>query len=339
MATPEKRDKVRHEVRTGLDELSAIDPSSLGRRSELSPTINFEDVVPDLTAMLDIVKQLQQRDISRLPFTELDRIKNGLLPLRDRITEVRDFTLEQGSPHEACENLKTQITSMYDDLVHALMISLSFTATQATDYARIEREALGFHTRLQEQANEFQQTLESQKADAEAALAAIQEQAAQAGVSAHAQHFHKQAELHKSAAINWFRATVVAASVTLVAAVASLVAVFFYTPENVAEAVQYGVAKVIVLSVLTFAIVWSSRNYRSEKHNEMLNRHRANSLGTFQTFHSGTSDPATKSAVLVFCAEAAFGSRPTGYDRHESPDGLPQIVNPVIDILGKHGEK
>lgn len=337
MATPEEREQKHQEVEGLLDELSNVSTESLGRRLELSPDINFEDVVPDFEKMLDVVKQLHDRDITRLPTTELDRIKKGLTPLQQVINEVQAFSLQQENPHTACDNIKARIQKMYDDLMSHTMASLAFTATQSTDYDRIEREAKGVLADVKDTAKEFQSTLQQQKEDAQKALEAVQEQAAKAGVSAHSKNYHDQAFAHEKAGKGWFVATVVAASATLLAAVAGLVAVFFYTPQTPSEAIQYVAAKIVVLAVLWFAIIWCSKNYRSEKHNETLNRHRANSLGTFQTFTEGTSDGPTKDAILVFCAQSAFGHQPTGYEKDHGKDGEPQIVNPVIDILGKQG--
>jgi hypothetical protein len=38
----------------------------------------------------------------------------------------------------------------------------------------------------------------------------------------------------------------------------------------------------------------------------------------------------------MFCAHAAFGHHQTGFEKHETSDGPPQIVNPVVDLLREH---
>jgi len=92
------------------------------------------------------------------------------------------------------------------------------------------------------------------------------------------------------------------------------------------------VAKLLVLSTLSFVVLWCARNYRSQKHNETLNKHRANALMTFRAFVEGTLGDRVKDAILLQAAQAAFSGRPTGFD---APEKESQTINPVVEILGK----
>jgi hypothetical protein len=121
-------------------------------------------------------------------------------------------------------------------------------------------------------------------------------------------------------------------SITLATAISFLIAFFFYKPDNIAVALQYVANKIILLSVLSFGAFWCSRNYRAQKHNQILNQHRANALMTFRAFVEGTSDERVKDAILQQAAHAAFSGRPTGFD---GPDKDMQAVNPVVEIIGK----
>ncbi len=99
-----------------------------------------------------------------------------------------------------------------------------------------------------------------------------------------------------------------------------------------AAAIQYVVSKLILLSTLSFGIFWSARNYKSSKHNETLNKHRANALMTFRAFVEGSGDQQIKEAILLQAAQAAFVNRQTGYDGQEKES---QTINPVVEILRK----
>ncbi|MCP4704683.1 MAG: prepilin-type N-terminal cleavage/methylation domain-containing protein, partial [candidate division Zixibacteria bacterium] len=97
MATPEERQKKVEDTRKILNELSEIEASSLSRKAELSININFSEAVPYLKEMLDIIKQLNQRDISRLTFSTLQQISSGcsaLSNLIDQVTSVRLLPIE-----------------------------------------------------------------------------------------------------------------------------------------------------------------------------------------------------------------------------------------------------
>lgn len=203
---------------------------------------------------------------------------------------------------------------------------------RATDYAKIEREAKGYHATMKAEAEELSKFITNARSEAERALAAVKEQAAEAGVSTNAQIFVGDAQKHNSASKAWLKATIVMAAITFADAVAALITAFVYHPTGLSATIQYVVSKLLVLSTLAFVVLWCARNYKSQKHNETLNKHRANALMTFRAFVEGTLDNRVKDAILLQAAQAAFSGRPTGFDtaEKESP-----TINPVVEILGK----
>jgi hypothetical protein len=332
MATLEQRKETLEAVTKQITELAAVDPKDLARTSDLSPDINFKDAVPHFEEMLDLCKQLSQRDLSRLTHQQLSAIAKGCTLLSSLITKVQEFNLNQNTPGDVCNSIITEVSGAYDSVMNPMLLPLAFTATQATDYAKIEREAKGYHATVKEEAEELSKFITNARGEAERALAAVKEQAAEAGVSTHAQIFIGDAKKHDNAAKTWLKATIVMASITFVAAVAALVTAFFYHPESLKVTIQYIVAKLLVLSTLSFVVLWCARNYKSQKHNETLNKHRANALMSFRAFVEGTSDDRVKDAILLQAAHAAFSGRPTGFDAAEKEL---QTINPVVEILGK----
>ena len=332
MPTPEQRKEKLDTVSNALSELAGVDPQSLARTSDLSPNINFKDAVPYFEELIDLCKQLNQRDLSRLPSTDLDAINGACNTINSHIKKVQDFSLNQNTPGDVCKNIVTQIENAYDGIMKPMLLPLAFTATQATDYAKIEREAKGYHATMQTEAKKLAKFIETARSDAENALAAVKEQAAEAGVSSNAQIFVADAEKHAGLAKKWMIATIVMASVTLVTALIAVILAFTYHPPNTAAAIQYVFAKLVVLSTLSFAIYWCARNFKSQKHNETLNKHRANALMTFRAFVEGTSDERVKDAILMHAAQAAFTGRQTGFDGAEKDA---QTINPVVEIIGK----
>jgi len=332
MATVEQRRDALKAATDQIGGLAAIDPKTLARTSDLSPDINFKDAVPHFEEMLDLCKQLSQRDISRLTEPQLTAITGACTKLSGLIQQVREFTLNQNTPGDVCKSIIAAIGSAYDEVMNPLLLPLAFTATQATDYAKIEREAKGYHTAMKAEAEALSKFIATARGEAESALAAVKEQAAEAGVSTNAQIFIADAEKHRGLAQTWLKATIWTAVATLVAAVGFLIAAFVYHPADLASAVQYVVAKLLVLSTLSFGVLWCARNYKAQKHNETVNKHRANALMTFRAFVEGTGDPRVKDAILLQAAQAAFSGRPTGFD---DPEKGSQTISPVVEILGK----
>ena len=336
MATDEQRQQAKEAATAALDELAAIDPEKLARTSDLSPDINFKDAVPHFEEMIDLCKQLGQRDISRLTVQHLNAIVNACTTISNFIKQVRDFDLNQNTPGDVCRTIIKAIENAYDAVMDPLLLPLAFTATQATDYAKIEREAKGYHATMKAEVEKLSTFIAEARSEAEHALEAVKEQAAEAGVSTNAQIFIADAQKHGTFADKWLKATVWLASGTFVAALGALATAFIYHPEDLAASIQYVVAKLLVLSTMSFGVFWCARNYKSQKHNETLNKHRANALMTFRAFVEGTSDIRVKDAILLQAAQAAFSSRPTGFD---APEKGSQTINPVVEILGRASKK
>jgi len=283
--------------------------------------------------MLDIVRQLQQRDIQRLPIPQLDNIKNACERLGTLIKRVREFDIAQSNPATVCNQIIDEVKKAYDSITEPLLLPLAFTATQATDYARIEREAKGFYTTMKTEQDKHSAFIEKSRGETEKAMSAIKDQAAKAGVSRNAVIFLEDSTAHKKLAKNWLIATIVVSALTFVAAVASFYySNFVYQPATIQDTIQFVASKLIVLSIMSFVIFWCTKNYKSQKHNETLNKHRANALMTFNAFVEGSADQRVKDAILLQAAQAAFACRPTGFD---APENETQVINPFVDILGK----
>lgn len=95
--------------------------------------------------------------------------------------------------------------------------------------------------------------------------------------------------------------------------------------------VQEALAKLIVFSGLSYALLWCARNYAANRHNYVLNKHRENSLATFETFaKAAEGDPEIKSAILLQATTSIFAAQTTGYATKE-----PDVDQPskIIEIM------
>jgi len=86
-----------------------------------------------------------------------------------------------------------------------------------------------------------------------------------------------------------------------------------------------------VLLVLLTATVWCGRIYKALKHQITVNRHRANSLKTFQAFVKAASDDATRNAVLLETTRSIFTNSPSGY--LEGSDSASDTNTKVLEIV------
>ena len=115
----------------------------------------------------------------------------------------------------------------------------------------------------------------------------------------------------------WLRAAIALAGLTMFVGWWLLV---WQQPDTtqLAETVPFILARVFVLGVLGYALVWSGKMFRAATHNQNVKEHRRDALETFETFENGTSDGATKDAVLVEATRCIFSHRPSGFGQQEA---------------------
>lgn len=337
LAEPKDRQDRIDAVRKALDEVRKVDCEALARADELGPRANFSQAVPHFQRLRDVFVELQGRDITPLPSDRLQFIIEACTQFQNLVQKVKGFDINSNNPVDATRSICNQVASAYDNIAGHLIVPLAYTASQQTNYQQIEREAKGHNAELKAQAQAMKEFIAQATKDGEQALAAVKQQAAQAGVSTNAVIFNEEAAAREKSSRSWLKATVALTSATALATAAGLALAAKWTPAGPAEAIHFVISKVLFLSVLTAATVWCARNYRAQKHNETLNRHRAHALMTFQAFVEGTAAANVKDAVLVQASHAAFQGRPTGYEA--MGDTTSQGVAPIVEAVAKAGGK
>ena len=139
------------------------------------------------------------------------------------------------------------------------------------------------------------------------------------GIQQQAQFFRDEANEHKSQAICWL--------IAIVSMLALLGSAGYWTiqnpidfgdNDNISLIAQAIFGRAIIFGALGSAIFMCARNYRSHRHNAVVNKHRENALKTYQAFlkeAEESKDPATKAIVLNYAAKCIYAPQETGYDK------------------------
>ncbi len=227
-------------------------------------------------------------------------------------------------------------SSEWQEIVDALHVSDTDPRRKLEEYAAEGKQTL----------NELTTTLKSAK-----------ESAGLLGIVEHAKFFEQEALDHRSSARWWLWATLFLAAVATFAAGWNFYKIeSLFTdviagkaashPTNATDAkpdtgleIQLAVSKVIILSILLSAAIWTGKVYKANRHNFVVNRHRRNALSTFQTFATSASDAQTKNAVLLQATTCIFGPQNTGYiSADKESEGYPQILE-IIRGVGNPSKK
>jgi hypothetical protein len=171
---------------------------------------------------------------------------------------------------------------------------------------------------------------------AETSVANIREASAKAGVAVYAEEFEKEAGKH----FLWSWLALGAGVVFLIASVYFLRTTQpTLTKDQVPAEMVYEIIHALSTPLLFLSgAVFFLRLFATERHNAILNRHRALALTTFKTFVDGAQkDEPTRLAVLRSANETVFAARQTGYLR--SPLGVREVKTPTISIVSDDGNE
>lgn len=335
MASDDQVKQVADRVTATLKEICDTNMDEVAREGYLGKDLSFAPAVPYVRRLIDLFKPFQGKDLSQIGYSNLAQIQSQAEGVANTLRQIKQFSPNR-SGNVGGERLQliNQIRDVYDGLFASVApISAFLSSSDQT------LDALRSQTQQQAAAlTEMRNVAESQLTQMGEILKAARDASAKVGVSAHASSFRDQADSHRRSARLWLE-------VGAVFAVAAALWAWFgfsHIPEptnGTSAAFQYlhfGIPRVIVLSLLFYAVFWSAKNYVSHTHNEVVNRHRQNALKTFETFVQSTADAATKDAVLVRTTEAVFMPQPTGYLPSEVE---PPIPSAMIQILREAADR
>ncbi|MFC1693182.1 hypothetical protein ACFL1R_06730 [Candidatus Latescibacterota bacterium] len=106
------------------------------------------------------------------------------------------------------------------------------------------------------------------------------------------------------------------------------------TEFNGLQSIQFGIAKLVIFSVLYTATLWIGKIYKSQWHNYIVNKHRQNALSSFETFVEATSDEQTKNAVLLQATNSIFSPQNSGFIPGTEHSTSPQILEIIRGVMG-----
>lgn len=163
------------------------------------------------------------------------------------------------------------------------------------------------------------------KREIDSVLETARTEVAKGGVSKHQEIFQNQSQVHRKNAENWGKA-----SIALIILDASIIVGMYFAVKNAAgtNMITLGILSGLLISLVSYTIVISVKSYMAEKHNEIVNRHKANCLGSYNTFAESASDEL-RDVILQYTTQTIFSPFNPGY---LSKDVM-QSPLPVIEML------
>lgn len=325
------------EIEQLLTTIAARDVEKLIRRGL---EFSFEEIEPRMReAQLISKAALAVKDIWPIAGEETLE-KDMSAGLREYVKQLDRLAAYQSS----VENPGAHLNRLVDDFNASYRKLFDFWCPFLT-YSRFragggveERKLLAELQRHADGATSSVNATRALESEATRILESIQASAGKVGIQSYAAFFQGEAATHTRVAKIWLGFTVAALIVSVLYAYSLLRSVD--QPKIVAavsavEVVHTTVVRVLLLSLLSYGVLFCARSYRAHRHNVIVNRHRMNSLNTFQAFSEAAhGDEAARSAVLLHAAQSIFCAQSTGYTTSEADQDQPSRI---VEILRKVG--
>ena len=275
--------------------------------------INFEHVEKDMETLFWIVEQTRKLPTDILPQGIVEDSTACLNEARDTFNNIDAFTISHGDPSSSRDSIANELSSSVQQIISGIGTWLPLLAFHAGE---IENWTSRIKDRTAE-TNRFLQDAEShivaQKEQIDESVRAARAAAGEAGAAEFTDEFRREAAAREKRSKYWLIPTALFSALALSLSVLVMFGWLGDTPTNAWEAV-YGLGgRVIAISVLFYAAVWSGRIALANMNLASVNKHRAASLQTLQAFHKSAEDPAAKDAVVLEAARAVYENVPSGY--------------------------
>jgi hypothetical protein len=275
-------------------------------------SINFDVAKLDLEKLFSMLNHLKLLPIELIPNDVATNILNQGTPLLQTIEQIRKFTVEQPNPVDNRNNLTSSLKNQINEFYKITQIWIPYLAYQKGDVQK-NIEILTQSVKLANKTLEdAKKDIQNKSKEIDEIISVAREASASVGVAHFTADFSKEASDVDEKANNWLKATALFAATTLILALLSLLLINIKdltTP----QLIQLTTTKLLVLAILISATIWCGKIYKANKHLSIVNKHRANSLKTFQAFMKAAENDYARDAVLLETTKAIFSLSPTGY--------------------------
>lgn len=339
MPTKKERDSSIEVILKNLDKTLAFDVDvDLVKEIELGRSFSFADVKDTMENIQERCRFLKSVDYSQVSYQHMKALEGTLDRVRDTFEEISKFNPSDMRSKEERNRLAINVTNVFDSLLEN---SLPILVVDAVLNGGLRADADKLKTELDilsmEKDSAFS-TLKKLQDETSQVLTSAQRAAGEVAVARYSLVFEQEAVSFEKQASKWLYWII-----GLLVATAALICLFISLSlfnETVkalttSQQVQFTVSKVVLLSLFFIALSICTRNYKAFKHNAIVNRHRQNSLSTFEAFIKAATDEQTKNAVLLQTTQSIFSNQSTGYTANDGDDSPSKIVEIVKSVTSK----
>jgi len=325
------KEQMLQDINTTLEDILGADPKILIQENNYSQFANVFYLRENLQSSIDLFNELKNSNLEELPLSILENIKsqsNNFLTLISRFTDFNPN--ESSNPKREVNGYIDQATKTYNNLFSSYIPIINRSKISDRKFKSQEKE-------LKKVITDSKKFVELFEKSSKATLKEIQDKAAGIVIVEYSEHFNREARRHKYGAYGWLAGGIIFF-------IAAFAFGYYYSelliiPKSatLSEIVHNTVIKLFLISVIFSGIALCVKNYRANRHNQIIYTYKLNALATFKLFRDAAGeDEATKNAILVQAAQSIFSTPSTGYITSKSDS---DSSNKIIEIVRNIGEK
>lgn len=269
-------------------------------RDELGP-LNFAPAIDNLRRIRRWAENLAQQDPGDLYQGLRDEVEQRIKKIIQLADRIRGFDPQQAnSPMDRLA------------VIGEVEAEKDWWARNVAQYARAREIDLA---QLLQEAGAATRSLQTQAAEMDALLSRVRVASGKAGADKLSAHYRTQVDAHESQANLFLKWGIGALGATLLAGL-GLFVLFPPTADDSSNwllFVRSIVPRLFIVGVLGYVVAFAARNYRVNKHLQVVNEQRRTALDTYPLFTESVDDAATRGLIAIELLRATVGSTDTGY--------------------------
>lgn len=329
-----EHDKKIQEARSSLTRVQDFDPVGLIRKESLGQ-YSFEDAVAPSAKIVELFRQLPASTLDLLPPNELQVVRAQADSVYQLFQQFLEFDIDAGDVRNRQTQLIERLKTSYQSLFTQVFPLIAYSVARTADFNRLEEQGRAAVQSVRDQTERLMAEIAQQQVEAARILDEVRKTAAERGVSQEAEYFKGEADTHAKEAETWRAWTIKLAVAVGLYGVSTLFIhkIPFLSPANTYETIQLMAGKLIVFFVLVYMLAISAKNFLSNRHNEIVNRHRQNSLMTYRTLVDAGGTPEARDVILNHAAASVYQLHDTGFTKQV--DGSGTSSSSIIGLLPK----
>lgn len=328
----------REQLLERVNKIITTPVEDLIKNSKVNPakgTVVYVEIKPKIEELKIFLNEITINRLNHLPDSRFNILNSKLKPILDILDKIHST---ERNPSQSDQDQKKEIINFFNSAT--IRVGYFNYNSEIETIWKIIIEAITLENReLQDSSVAVKKTKEldtiiknakNSQNEINEVLISARTKLSKGGVSVHSDIFKNQAETHKKSAGDWRKYAIRLLITNAVLIIIFLVLVIWVVDEKTLR-IEVGIFGAAFISLVSYTIVLCIKNFFAEKHNQNVNQHRANCLGTYHTFID-SADEERKAAVLLQATTTIFSHQKSGYLTKDTETNNP---NPIVEVIRK----